>query len=142
LFFKEHYSKAILRDKLASMTTIQTGVPEELAMKYFVGEMNKVGKLMGMHGSKFSNPHGLSSKSNYSTAADIGKAACIALRDPLFRKIVSMKDHGANAITKNGKSERFQWYNTNKILNGSFKGVKTGITTTAGPSLCCYFVHP
>ena len=61
-------------------------------MKYFIQEMNRYARALGLESTNFANPHGLSHKYNKSTAADIGKLSCIAMQDPLLREIV-IKSH-------------------------------------------------
>jgi D-alanyl-D-alanine carboxypeptidase len=50
--------------------------------------MNRYARALGLDSTNYANPHGLSHKNNKSTAADIGKLACIAMQDPLMRQIV------------------------------------------------------
>ena len=57
-------------------------------MKYFLQEMNRYARALGLESTNYANPHGLSHKNNKSTAADIGKLACIVMQDPLVREIV------------------------------------------------------
>ena len=47
--------------------------------KVFVNEMNKYAVQLKLLSTNFMNPHGLSDKKNYSTAADIGKLGCIVM---------------------------------------------------------------
>ena len=51
--------------------------------------MNRYARALGLESTNFANPHGLSHKNNKSTAADIGKLACIAMQDPIVRDIVN-----------------------------------------------------
>ena len=48
-------------------------------MKYFLQEMNRYARAFGLDSTNYANPHGLSHKNNKSTAADIGKLACIVM---------------------------------------------------------------
>lgn len=57
----------------------QRRIPSDQPMKYFIQEMNRYGRALGLESTNFANPHGLSHKNNKSTAADIGKLACIAM---------------------------------------------------------------
>jgi D-alanyl-D-alanine carboxypeptidase len=62
-------------------------------MKYFLQEMNRYARALGLESTNYANPTGLSHKNNKSTAADIGKLACIAMQDPLVREIVINKSY-------------------------------------------------
>jgi D-alanyl-D-alanine carboxypeptidase len=48
-------------------------------IKYFIQEMNRYARALGLESTNYANPHGLSHKNNKSTAYDIGKLACIAM---------------------------------------------------------------
>lgn len=114
-----------------------------------------------MKNTKFSNPHGLSDKGNRSTAFDISFMAFHCLKDPHFKAIVNKQKHECVTYLKRrnilprtqiallsqtevGTQQlneevpyRMVWLNSNKLLGiDGFKGVKTGITNTAGPCLC------
>ena len=52
--------------------------------------MNKLAYGLGLKMSSFSNSHGLSDKSNKSSANDLGKLACIAIKQyPLLKTIIN-----------------------------------------------------
>ena len=57
-------------------------------MKYFLQEMNRYARALGLESTNYAKPHGLSHKNNKSTAADIAKLSCITMQDPIFREIV------------------------------------------------------
>ena len=61
---------------------------EKGKMKYFVQEMNRYARALGLESTNFSNPHGLSDSNNKSTASNVGKLSCIAMQDPIFREVV------------------------------------------------------
>ena len=110
----------------------------------FIGAMNSTAKRLNMQDTRFCNPHGLADKGNRSTASDLCRLAYMAMKLPLFREIVRKKVYSTKDVfDANGETTLFQWRNSNKMLHESegFRGIKTGITTTAGPCLCCYFVH-
>ena len=46
----------------------------------FVQYMNRLAYQLGLRHSNFSNAHGLSCKANRSSAADLGKLACMAIK--------------------------------------------------------------
>lgn len=58
-------------------------------IKYFLQEMNRYARALGLESTNYANPHGLSHNNNKSTAYDIGKLACIAMQDPMMREIVN-----------------------------------------------------
>ena len=92
----------------------------------FVAQMNQTALGLGLKDTHFANPHGLDSEENYSTAADLARLAAAALREPLFRQVVSTKTvtvAGDRVLT-----------NHNKLLwrCPGCMGVKTGYTRAAG----------
>ena len=91
----------------------------------FVRQMNRRAEKLGLTGTHFANPHGLDSGENYATALDLARLAQAALRNELFREVVSTK-----TITCAGRTLT----NHNKLLwryDGCI-GVKTGYTKHAG----------
>ena len=57
----------------------QRRMQSDQSMKYFLQEMNRYARALGLESTNYANPHGLSHKNNKSTAADIGKLACIVM---------------------------------------------------------------
>ena len=53
--------------------------------------MNRLARNLGMYNSRFTNPHGLSQVTNYSTADDLSKLCCYAMKNKLFFKVVNTK---------------------------------------------------
>lgn len=94
----------------------------------FADLMNKKAKEIGAKDSHFSNPDGLSDKDHYSTAYDLAIIGRYAMKNPLFRKIVSLKK-----TVVNGK-ERRVFTTRNKLLfrYAPAIGIKTGYTKPAG----------
>lgn len=91
----------------------------------FAALMNQKADLLGLHHTRFANPHGLDSEDNYSNAYDMARLAAYALENEDFRRIVSSKSYtcGNRRMT-----------NHNKLLwdyEGAV-GVKTGYTKKAG----------
>ena len=92
----------------------------------FCKKMNLVAQKAGALESHFSNPHGLPTKNNYTTAKDLSLITCYALQNPVFKRIVSTKFFSPR-----------NWQNKNKLLRtceGAI-GVKTGFTKEAGRCL-------
>lgn len=90
--------------------------------------MNERASKLGCCGSHFVNPHGLDDDGHYSTAHDLWRIACEAMKNETFKEIVSTKYMSAA-----GRSLK----NHNKLLwncPGAL-GIKTGYTGSAGRSL-------
>lgn len=69
------------------------------------------------------------------------KIATYAMKNPIFREIVSRKFYECTVISREHNVNLIQWCNSNKLLNDFFSGVKTGTTPSAGPCLCGYFQY-
>lgn len=54
---------------------------------------------------------------------------------------MNKKQHDCTVISRLGEAVAYSWTNSNKLLNNFFLGVKTGVTPTAGPCLCCEFKY-
>ena len=57
----------------------QRRMASDQPIKYFLQEMNRYARALGLENTNYANPHGLSHKNNKSTVYDIGKLACIAM---------------------------------------------------------------
>ena len=92
----------------------------------FVSMMNGEAQRMGLKATHFSNPHGLPSADNYSTAQDLSILALHEIVDfPDFYKIDSVKEFTYNKITQQNRN-RLLW------LDPTVDGLKTGHTDAAG----------
>ena len=91
----------------------------------FAERMNRRAAKLGLRGTHFENPHGLDADTHYSTARDLARLACAALKNDDFRRIV-----GTKTITAGGRALT----NHNKLLwrYPGATGVKTGYTKKAG----------
>src|SRR5690606_35381051 len=71
---------------------------------------------------------------HYSTAADLARLAAYAMKNPVFREIVSTK---VKTVPWPGEKWHRKWYNKNKMLRFYrwADGVKTGYTKKAGRTL-------
>jgi D-alanyl-D-alanine carboxypeptidase len=58
---------------------------------------------------------------NRSSAYDIAKLCCKSLKNGFFNKIVNTKEYTSAC-------QKYNWKNTNKLLEMGFHGVKTGNT--------------
>lgn len=100
----------------------------------FISLMNKTAKKIGANSSNFINPHGLHDENHYTTAYDLCKITCYAMKNQTFRDIVSTKRIN---ISNDGYDYDRVLINKNKMLfnyEGS-TGVKTGYTKKAGRCL-------
>ena len=94
----------------------------------FAKLMNDKAKTLGLLNTHFTNPSGLPDERHYTTAADLALIAAAALDNPVFAKIVALKQ-----ATVAGRT----LVNHNKLLSmyDSAVGVKTGFTKKAGRCL-------
>lgn len=94
----------------------------------FVKLMNDTAQALGMENSSFANPNGLDDEKHYSTARDMAKLACAAMKNETLVRIVSTR-----SVTIGGRTMT----NHNKLLafmDGCI-GLKTGYTRAAGRTL-------
>lgn len=98
----------------------------------FVAMMNQKAKSLGLKDTHYSNPIGLDSKGNYSSAHDLAVMTRVAFKYPEFRQIVS-----SSQATITTQDRRIPLVNTNLLLSDypPATGVKTGTTPGSGPCL-------
>ena len=104
----------------------------------FVDKMNGKAKELGLSGTHFTNPHGLSDNEHYSTAYDMASLLLYCMKNPVFRKISGSTEY-VIAPTENRYGRYFT--NHNRLLY-SYDGVcggKTGYTVSSGRCLCSYY---
>jgi D-alanyl-D-alanine carboxypeptidase (penicillin-binding protein 5/6) len=97
----------------------------------FAELMNETASAAGATSSNFVNPHGLNHKDHYTTAKDLAMISAYAMKNPIFKKVVSTK-----RISISGEPRRYL-VNKNKMLweyEGA-TGIKTGFTKAAGRCL-------
>jgi hypothetical protein len=63
------------------------------------------------------------------------------MRNQIFKEIVCRKFYECTVISREHNVCLLQWFNSNKLLNDFFLGIKTGTTPSAGPCLCGYFQY-
>lgn len=100
----------------------------------FARVMNERAKSLGAINGNFTNPHGLPNENHYTTAKDLCKISCAAMRNEIFKDIVSTKSVNI-CDCDTGKLKTL--VNKNKFLykfDGA-NGVKTGYTKVAGRCL-------
>ena len=98
------------------------------SVEAFVEKMNAKAKEIGAENTNFANPSGLPNDNHYTTARDLCKIACFAMRNPKFKEVVSTRDY---------KGKFRSYANKNKMLYSceGANGVKTGYTVKAGRCL-------
>lgn len=97
--------------------------------KEFADAMNKKAKELGLLNTSYENPSGLDGKNHFSTAEDLSKLMVYAMKNPIFRDIVSCE----KMTLQNGRCIK----NHNKLLKMTdyCTGGKTGFTKKAGRCL-------
>ena len=106
-------------------------------VKEFVKHMNALANDHGLKYTKFVNPHGMDhqGKIPYSSASDVARLTIYAMGKAAFTFICSQTERKVSIASIGGRQE-FIVKNTNKILNvDGIDGVKTGLTSKAGPCL-------
>ena len=96
--------------------------------------MNETIKKCGAENTNLVTPHGLDSKEHYTTAKDLALITSYALKNPIFKEIVSCKNY---RIEESENCSKRIIINKNKLLNSleGCIGVKTGYTSRAGRCL-------
>lgn len=94
--------------------------------------MNDKSNKLGLKNTNFITPHGLDSEQHYSTAYDLAILTDYALKNDIFKQIVSTKN-----ITITLNDQPHEIHNTNELLGvlPGIYGVKTGFTFNAGRCL-------
>ena len=94
----------------------------------FVQKMNDKAVELGLTDTHFDNPNGLPGDTHYTTARELAKITAAALRDPVFRQIVSTQTYTVGERTLSNHNRLLSMY------DGAI-GVKTGYTRAAGRCL-------
>ncbi len=110
--------------------------------------MNKKCSELEMKRTFFSNSHGLPHNLNRSCASDVAILIDYALRNSLFRTIIRAKEYSCeiserfekteSALDPTDKKQVVRWVNTHRFVQNKpdiYRGIKTGVTDTAGPCL-------
>ena len=98
----------------------------------FSGLMNEKARSLGLTDTHFDNPHGLDSDEHYTTARDLALIAAEALKNSIFKTIVSTYQ---KSFTTEQRSRTY--VNHNKLLRiyDGCIGIKTGYTKRSGRCL-------
>lgn len=97
----------------------------------FAQLMNERARQIGCTASHFNNPHGLNDKNHTTTARDLGRIACEAMRNQWFAETARQRKW---LLERSANQEDLWLFNKNKLLaaDPTVDGVKTGYTTEAG----------
>lgn len=103
----------------------------------FIEAMNNKAKELSMNNSNFENPVGLDGFTQASTARDLVRVSEVAMRNPIFSKIVGTR--AATITDVSGKSV-YKLDNVNELLGEmpGVLGIKTGWTENARENLVTY----
>ncbi|MDR2008610.1 MAG: D-alanyl-D-alanine carboxypeptidase [Alphaproteobacteria bacterium] len=98
------------------------------SQKGFVDMMNAKAQELGLSGTHFANPHGLTDKNNYSTAYDLAKLSRVLMvHHNAYYSLFSISDFNWNKTRYNS---------TNHLLDyNGIDGIKTGYTSASGFNL-------
>jgi serine-type D-Ala-D-Ala carboxypeptidase (penicillin-binding protein 5/6) len=114
-------------------------MPIDQALEHFTGLMNARAGAIGAFETNFNSPDGFSDPHHYSTAYDLALIAQQAMRDPIFRDIVSTPTIKIAEAAAAGCKFCRTWVNTNRLIDpqdahyyAPANGIKTGTTTEAG----------
>jgi len=109
------------------------------SVEAFAVLMNQKAKELGCTDSNFVNPHGLHDDNHYTSAWDLALIAREAMKNPVFRKIVSTR---SSQIPPTNKQPELRYLNNlNKLMfYGKYyyegvDGIKTGYTSQAKNTL-------
>lgn len=100
----------------------------------FCIEMNNKAKEIGAFNTNFKNPNGLFDDEHYTTASDLAIITRYAMKNEIFRQIVSTKNYSATLLNNN----RILYFKNHNKLLWNFEGaigVKTGYTKDTGRCL-------
>lgn len=97
----------------------------------FAAMMNAKAKELGCTHTNFVTPNGLDAEGHYTTAEELGKIACYAIKNPTFIEITNTPTHEFKEITKQ-KTQLVTNKNRFLYMMEGAIGVKTGFTNNAG----------
>lgn len=103
----------------------------------FISAMNEKARDLRLEQTFFSNPTGLDTEGQFTTARDLVKVSSVAMQNPFFRKAVGTKE----AVVKSVEGKfTHRLANINELLGeeDGVLGVKTGWTENAKENLVTY----
>ncbi|MGI6423063.1 MAG: D-alanyl-D-alanine carboxypeptidase family protein [Candidatus Dojkabacteria bacterium] len=135
--------KAMLLSSYNNVGYILANAYEEGGYQGFIDAMNSKASTLRMKDSMFSNPAGLDSETNYSTAKDVGKLVAAVLNNGYILDIQSKSSLNVS-WNSNGELVSKKIFTTNKLhdTNSYVRGLKTGITKNAGQCFVGLFEYP
>lgn len=108
----------------------------------FMAEMNRQAQELGLTGTHFINPDGMTAEGHYTTLRDLLTIARLALETPLILEAAQIQSK--TAIFPSGHFA--QWHNSNALIDPESEfyhpeaiGLKTGSTAAAGKCLISAF---
>ncbi len=109
----------------------------------FCNLMNREAQALGATNTHFTNPHGLSEDSHYTTAYDLYLIFNEAIKYDKFKEIIGMTEYTTTYSDRNGNPKPMSVKNSNYYITGeaqapsnvSIIGGKTGTTNKAGSCL-------
>ena len=108
----------------------------------FIQKMNDTAKELGMENSHFENAHGLHDPNHYSSPRDMAILLREAMKNELFREIISLRDYSIPATEKLGARKLRHTINSfnegAKYYLPCYVGGKSGFTNEAGRCLATY----
>jgi serine-type D-Ala-D-Ala carboxypeptidase (penicillin-binding protein 5/6) len=136
ILFKDLLHAALIASANDACNVIAHGLSQSVPK--FVEDLNSYLKMLGCHQTHFKNPHGLHHPEHVTTAYDLAIMAKEALKNRVFRKIVSTVRYTTSQT--NLEFERTLSQTNSLLKNGSHFyskaiGIKTGYTQAAGKNL-------
>jgi len=111
---------------------VTLAVAEAGSVKDFVAKMNARAEKMGLTNTHFVNAWGLHAENHYSSASDLAKIAGVAMRDPVFRRIVSTRAFTLPGPVGGVRNRLIKTSNELLLHEDWVNGIKTGSTPWAG----------
>lgn len=140
--FAEHFNKRLAPP--GAETPKSVSEEKYGTRRNFIAEMNRMAARLGLAKTKYRLPYGDggTNADRTTTAHDLIKLGREAMKNPLFQTLVKTVNYTAQITTPDGSTREGAWENTNKLLKlGTYDGIKTGQTNTAGYCLLATGVH-
>ena len=103
----------------------------------FVALMNQTAERLGLTETHYANPHGLDGPDHHSSVSDMVALSDEAMRDPVFRAIVSSR-RAAHPRARGVGIRRYLSENELLDIDPEADGIKTGMTDGAGYALVAH----
>ena len=99
-------------------------------MNAFVSKMNAKAAELGLTDTHFDNPNGLPSDTHYTTAHELAKITAAALKDPVFRQIVSTKSCTVSGHALSNHNRRQETRLQTRVFGGDTASVPLAAKNT------------